>query len=167
MKSIHFLNYYSNFFNIKLGKNKTFYLKKTKSLLKLFLKLTYRFYLKDKTLLILTERKIPFYFLSFLVQKKKHLFLNPNFLVKGFFSNFFVLSHKFIYRKMLFGLKSRNDFHLCLNLDNFYLNSEIIKSKMMLISFCKTNFNSCYSYNILHKVPRNLLFLLFYELLNI
>ena len=148
MKVINYPTFINKVFYIKLMKNKIFTIKEKNIILKIFLKLIYKFHITYKKILLI----IFIYF---------HLYLANDFWINGFLSNFSVFKHIYLYKKFLFNLKSKNDIYSIINLNNFFYKNEIIKSKILSIFLFKNNLNN------LDKIQINLFFLLIYEVLKI
>ena len=161
MKVINYQTFINKVFNIKLMKNKIFTIKEKSIILKIFLKLIYKFHITYKKILFLTKDTNYFHLFSFIKRNTKHLYLANDFWINGFLSNFSVFKHMYLYKKFLFNLKSKNDIHLIINLNKFFYKNEIIKSKILSIFLYKNNLN------ILDKIQINLFFLLIYEVLKI
>lgn len=153
-------NFNNKFFNIKIFKYNQFYLKQKVLILKIILKLVYKFHILNKKILFILNANI---FYLFLKKIKKHIFLINNFWVNGFFSNFKLFRYFSFYKKFSFNCSLKNNLHLIINLDNFFKN-EIIKSKILSIFFYKTKIRQLYNLNSFNKIKLNLFFLLIYEI---
>ena len=88
MKVINYQTFINKVFNIKLMKNKIFTIKEKSIILKIFLKLIYKFHITYKKILFLTKDTNYFHLFSFIKRNTKHLYLANDFWINGFYPIF-------------------------------------------------------------------------------
>ena len=163
MKNIKKIN-----LNVKFINSKIKIIKKIIFILKTFYKIIYKFHIHNKKILFLGINNKLFNFFKSLKKTTKHLYLSNYNWINGVFSNFLIFKYVCLYKKNLFGLKSKNNINLIVILNKLLFKNEIIQANFLLISFYKNNINNkSYQFNSFKKVKLNLLFLLIYEILKL
>lgn len=159
-----FKNYFfvNKIYNLKLIKNKVLGTNKTVIFFRIFFKLIFKFHVINKRLLFLFKKDSVFsWFCLFLKKGTKHLIFENIFWKKGFLSNFFLFKQIYMFKQFSINFRFKNDVNLIVNLNDFLLFNDLIKSRTLHISFSKSNFTS------LNKYQNNLILLLIYQLLKI